>query len=230
VALGAWLLSWPAWADISPPTPTEKTLELTLDGQDSFPELRFLAFNCRKSPRDSVLKTKSIECPSIQHPVRIFGFAEQDLNELFAMMERDAGTEESRKFLAAKAKTCGEIASTGVIRPGGGHLRFVSHYALERTPKGGCQLRQVSSRIVNEPDPPANEDPPSPATKPVASSPARVPTPSSGGSPRSSCGCRTAGGNGNDRAGFGLAALCLLWAARRKLFFRYGIGQAKGIE
>jgi MYXO-CTERM domain-containing protein len=220
VVLGAWLLSWPAGADISPPIPTEKTLELTLDGQDSFPELRFLALNCRKSPKDSVLRTKSIECPSIQHPVRIFGFAEQDLNELFAMVERDAGTEESQKFLAAKAKTCGEIASTSVIRPGGGHLRFLSHYALERTPKGGCKLRQVSSRIVNQPDPPTNEEPPSPATKPVASSPARVPTPSSGGSPHSSCGCRTVGGNGNNRAGIGLAALCLLWAARRKLPFR----------
>ncbi len=121
-----------ARADISPPNQSI-TVELTVAGLDSVPELSFFVTNCREVLEESVLeKGKTLVCPPHKGPLRVYGFRKRDLIEMFAMIRRDAGGAESAKFLRDKAKTCGEIEGVNPIIPGGGRWHFTAHYAMER--------------------------------------------------------------------------------------------------
>lgn len=206
-------LSFSVSADISPPPPTLVTLELTVEGQDQFPDLRFLVTNCKEPLRQSVLeKGKTIVCPPSRGPIRIFGFREADLNEMFAMVERDAGAAEAQAFLTAKAKTCGQIDKPQPMVPGGGARRIASRHALETHGKGGCKLRLVSNTPAAEPEESDELDPaPSASAKPTAPSP-----PSPAPPPQSSCGCRAAPSDGSLWAILAVVAGCGFLARGRK--------------
>lgn len=199
VALAATLLAIApaARADVTPPPRASITLELTVDGQDSLPYLRFFVTNCREPIDTSVLDPgQPLVCNPAPGPVRMFGFRAGDLPELFELLRRDAGREESAAFLAAKAKTCGSVLDEDLIFGAETGVTLVAaRYILEPGPKGGCKLRRVSattktraqlqapaSGAARPPAPPASAAAPGPS----ASAP---PAPAASGG----CGCSTSG-------------------------------------
>ena len=201
-----------ARADLSPPPPTEVTVELTVDGLEKLPGLSFFVTNCREPIEESVLtKGKTLICPPKRGPLRIFGFRESDLNEMFSMVRRDAGTRESEAFLKDKAKTCGEIEGVHPILPGGGRLRFAAHYAVEPHGKSGCKLRRISVEKLPEPEPT-----PDPPTKPSATPPPPAADPPPAPAAKaSSCGCQVPGSSHSTSELSLLAVLLLVLPALR---------------
>jgi MYXO-CTERM domain-containing protein len=163
-------------------------------------------------------KDKAIVCQP-KGPLRVFGFRSADLEQMFAMIDRDASTEDSKRFLSSKAKTCGEVRVETPIRPGGGGEYSVSaHYAVEPHGAGGCKLRRIASSWklgvagTTATDEPAPEDSANASSKPIGSTPAPAPQPArSPPAPTpgsaSSCGCRTGARDSGESAWLWLGLL-----------------------
>ncbi len=214
-----------ARADISPPPRAKITLELTVEGQASVPQLKLFVTNCNEEPEKSVLDpNEPLVCNPVRGPVRVFGFRESDLIELFGKIRGDAGREESAKFLAAKAKTCGELADRDLNISDVNVTLVQARYSVEKRDKDSCLLKRISATTKtrgdlqgeSRPAPlPASATPaPPPPPKPSPSSaPPPKPSPSSAPpvGPSSSCGCDLAASTSSAP---GLAALLLLGLAR----------------
>ena len=183
-----------ARADVTPPRRASITLELTVEGQASLPDLRFFVTNCRDPVETSVLDPATpLVCDPVRGAVRIFGFRPADLNELFDLIGRDAGSAESAAFLAAKAKTCGSVGEEDVIFLAETNVAFVAaRYALEPGPKGGCKLRRISAVTKTR----GQLGVPASASSTPSASPAPAPAAPSGaaGAParQPGCGCAAA--------------------------------------
>lgn len=185
-----------ARADLAPPPRAKVTLELTVEGQASVPHLKLFVTNCNEEPEKSVLEPNApLVCNPESGPVRVFGFREGDLIELFAKLENDAGREESARFLSQKAKTCGEVEEQDRAFEDVNVALVQARYSVEKRDKDSCRIRRISAtrktrqelqserRTVRPAPPPAPSASPSPAPKP--SSEVAV-----GGS--SSCSCELA--------------------------------------
>lgn len=220
--IGALLLAAsPARADVAPRPRAKITLELTVEGQSAVPQLKLFVTNCNAEPEKSVLDpNEPLVCNPERGPVRVFGFRESDLIELFAKVRGDAGREESAKFLAAKAKTCGELAEQDVnIRDVNVSL-VQARYAVEKRDTDSCRLRRISASTKTKSDLQAESRPapPAPSAAPAPSRPA-TPAPSPSNevaiSRSTSCSCDLAGSR---TPGPGLGALALLGLARLRRY------------
>lgn len=218
----ALALAPPARADVTPPPRASITLELTVEGQQTLPYLRFFVTNCREPIDTSVLDpTEPLVCNPAQGPVRIFGFRAGDLPELFALVQRDAGREESAAFLAAKAKTCGSVLDEDLIFPAESGVTLVAaRYALEPGPKGGCKLRRLSATKKTRAE--LQKAPPTGSAAPASSAgptPTAAPAPSASalGAPAASggCGCTASSADPTPSA-LVAAAFGLAWLRRRR--------------
>lgn len=211
------LATLPARADVAPPPRAKITLELTVEGQGTLPQLKLFVTNCNEEPEKSVLEpNEPLVCNPGRGPVRVFGFREGDLIELFSKIRGDAGREESANFLAAKAKTCGELAEQDLnIRDVNVSL-VQARYAVEKRDKDNCRLKRISATTKTKGDLQAESKPgpPPPSAAPAPAPPASpAPSPSSGFavSRSASCSCDMA----TSRAtGPGLFALAVIGLAR----------------
>lgn len=209
--VGALLLAVAAArADVSPPPGAKITLELTVEGQGSVPHLKLFVTNCNQEPEKSVLDpSEALVCTPERGPVRVFGFREGDLIELFGKIRGDAGREESAKFLAAKAKTCGELADQDLNIRDVNVTLVQARYSVEKRDKDSCRLKRISATTKTKGDFQAKSRPTAAlASAPPASPPPPAPSPSSelSASRSSSCGCDLAASASN---GPGAAVLLL---------------------
>jgi hypothetical protein len=195
-----------ARADISPPLRKPITLRLSVTGLDSFSHMSFFVSNCKHSEgiwterplTDARLVAgKPIVCtPKERAPVRVYGFREGDVIEMQEMIERQASTQESKKFLDEKAKYCGQLEEKDVNFLASTGVEFVdAKYTLEPFKKTGCKLSRVSATTDKKVPSDVNETTPVASTPPAPAS-APIPTPAASGSPappKSSCGCELVG-------------------------------------
>ncbi|MCC6669269.1 MAG: hypothetical protein IT375_36365 [Polyangiaceae bacterium] len=204
-----------ARADISPPPRAKITLELTVEGQASVPQLKLFVTNCNEEPEKSVLDpNEPLVCNPVRGPVRVFGFRQGDLIELFGKIRGDAGREESAKFLAAKAKTCGELADRDLNFRDVNVTLVQARYSVEKRDKESCLLKRISATTKTRGDL-QGESRPAPAPASATPAPPPPPKPSPSSAPpvgrSSSCGCDLAASTSSAP---GLAALLLLGLAR----------------
>jgi hypothetical protein len=212
----SWLLllaifsSTGARADVVPPPRASVLIELTVDNQAALP-LRFVVTNCYEPPALAVLDPAApVLCHPTNGPVRVFGFKPTDLTELRELVKRDAGGAEASSFLAAKAKTCGQLRDEDVIFPASSGVGFVAaRYALEPRPKGGCKLTRVSATTK-----PNRDGPPAAGASAALSAPSAAPPAPSSPPAGSGCGCKAAGSGATGS----LVALipALLYLVRRR--------------
>ncbi|MBI3205336.1 MAG: hypothetical protein HYZ29_27605 [Myxococcales bacterium] len=205
-----------ARADVAPPPRAKITLELTVEGQSSVPQLKLFVTNCHEEPEKSVLDpNEPLVCNPERGPVRVFGFRESDLIELFSKIRADAGRDESAKFLAAKAKTCGEVADQDLNFRDVNVTLVQARYSVEKRDKDNCRLKRISATTKTRSDLQAESKPaPPPASSaPIPPRPATPsPSPSSeiAVSRSSSCSCDLAPSRAS---GLGLTPLALLGLA-----------------
>lgn len=223
--IGALLLAaTPARADVAPPPRAKITLELTVEGQATLPQLKLFVTNCNEEPEKSVLEPNApLVCNPQRGPVRVFGFRESDLIELFSKIRGDAGREESAKFLSAKAKTCGELAEQDLNISDVDVTLVQARYAVEKRDKDNCRLKRVSATTKTKSDLQAESKPaPSPPSAAPTSAPPASPAPSpSRGfavSRSTSCSCDLATSSAAGPGLWALAAVgiaCLRRSTRR---------------
>jgi len=221
--LGTMSVAGFARADITPPPRAKITLELTVEGQASVPHLKFFVTNCDEEPEKSVVDASApLTCQPKEGPMRVYGFREGDLIELFQKIRDKAGNEESAKFLRDKAKTCGEIEERDRVFRDVNVTLVKARYAIEKRDKDSCRLKRIaatshtrqelqSATPSPEPAPSASG---SPATPPVPPAPSPSSEVSVGRS--TSCSCELAPASSGRSALSSLGALGFALVLRRR--------------